>query len=54
MEVGFFGIIPILIGGSSAESERAFKYFVVQVIGSSFIVVRFCFIMNPGEMGFLC
>ena len=54
IEVGFFGIIPILMRGSSAESESAFKYFVVQVIGSSLIIIRFCFMMAPRIVGSSC
>nr|QDP14178.1 NADH dehydrogenase subunit 2 [Vasticardium flavum] len=39
LELGFFGLVPLLVGNSSEESEAGFKYFMVQVIGSGFLVV---------------
>jgi len=35
--------MPILIGNSCRESERSFKYFIVQCVGSSIFLVGFCF-----------
>nr|YP_784033.1 NADH dehydrogenase subunit 2 [Acanthocardia tuberculata]ABF60139.1 NADH dehydrogenase subunit 2 [Acanthocardia tuberculata] len=46
MELGFLGSMPILIGKSCSEAESSFKYFVAQVIGSSFIIVSFCFMIS--------
>lgn len=52
MEVRFLGALPILIGKSCSEAESRFKYYIVQVVGSSFIILRFCF-MTRGVISFV-
>lgn len=51
MEIRFLIAMPILIGDSCSESERSFKYFIIQSIGSSLLLIGFCFrIRSSGRM----
>nr|YP_009431973.1 NADH dehydrogenase subunit 2 [Donax vittatus]ATA66422.1 NADH dehydrogenase subunit 2 [Donax vittatus] len=61
MELSFFGFIPILNGKSVCENESAVKYFVIQSIGSGFLLISFLlissqssfYIMGPYMGGFI-
>nr|YP_009431947.1 NADH dehydrogenase subunit 2 [Donax trunculus]ATA66396.1 NADH dehydrogenase subunit 2 [Donax trunculus] len=46
LELAFFGFIPILNGKSVCENESAVKYFIVQSIGSGFLLVSFLLISS--------
>nr|YP_008475602.1 NADH dehydrogenase subunit 2 [Fulvia mutica]BAN79047.1 NADH dehydrogenase subunit 2 [Fulvia mutica] len=50
MELSFFGVIPLLVGSSPGEVESAFKYFMVQVVGSGFMLVSFISVYVEGFM----
>ena len=38
IELSFFGAIPIILGKTGEDAEASFKYFLVQVVGSSLIM----------------
>lgn len=41
LELALFGFLPILNGKTVGENESAVKYFVVQRVGSGFILLSF-------------
>nr|YP_009431960.1 NADH dehydrogenase subunit 2 [Donax variegatus]ATA66409.1 NADH dehydrogenase subunit 2 [Donax variegatus] len=51
LELAFFGFIPILNGKSVCENESTVKYFIIQSIGSGFLLVSF--LMISSHMPFL-
>ena len=51
MEIRFFGVMPLLIGKGWCEAESSFKYFMVQVIGSSFMLTAVLGLMGRVYVG---
>lgn len=49
IELSFFGFIPILNGKRVCENESAVKYFVIQRIGSGFLLIRFLLISSQSN-----
>lgn len=39
MELNFIGVVPLMIGKSIMEGEGVMKYFLVQAIGASLLVM---------------
>ena len=39
LEVNFLGVIPLMIGKSVLEGEGVMKYFLVQAVGASLLVM---------------
>lgn len=39
LEVNFLGVIPLIIGSSIMEGEGAIKYFLIQAVGASLLIM---------------
>ena len=52
LELGFFGFLPIMNGKTAGENEATIKYFIIQSLGSAFILAGFL-IMDVGY-GMFC
>ena len=52
IEIRFFGLIPLLVGKSAKEAESRFKYFMVQVMGSSLILCCIVSILGDIYVGY--
>lgn len=46
LELRFFGFIPVLNGKTVAENEGACKYFIIQGVGSAFILIGFLLMIS--------
>ena len=44
LELALFGFLPILNGKTVGENESAAKYFIIQSVGSGFILLSFIFV----------